>query len=153
MKKQMCNKCKKVVKYPESYEGQHRTCPHCAALILFKKSENSNIQKVFCTNCGEQISNKIAICPKCGVPTNDKSTNDAVTKFLLPVGRSPYAIIAGYLGLFSMLIVFAPLALIFGILAIKDIQLNKTGGLGRAIFGTIMGSIFTIVLIIILINL
>jgi hypothetical protein len=69
-------------------------------------------------------------------------------RMLLPVGRSGYAIAAGYLGLFSLLILPAPLALIFGALAIRDIKKDPSKhGMGRAIFGLVMGIVFTIVLV------
>lgn len=34
---------------------------------------------MFCKNCGEQIDDRAAICPKCGVPVNNNafSQNDA----------------------------------------------------------------------------
>lgn len=73
-------------------------------------------------------------------------------RMLLPVGRSTWAIIAGYLGLFGLVIVPAPLALIASILAIRDIQKSKkTGqrkhGMGRAIFGLVVGIAGTLILI------
>jgi heme/copper-type cytochrome/quinol oxidase subunit 3 len=69
-------------------------------------------------------------------------------RMILPVGRSGYAIAAGYLGLFSVLLVPAPFALLFGFLAVMDIKKHKDKhGMGRAIFGIIMGVIFTIVLV------
>jgi len=72
---------------------------------------------------------------------------------LMPVGRSGYAIAAGYLGLISVLIIPAPLALLFGILAVRDIrksrdQPHKKHGMGRAIFGIVMGALGSIVLVI-----
>ncbi len=80
---------------------------------------------------------------------------DAGVRLLLPVGRSVWAIVAGYLGLFSVLLVFAPPALICGIVAIFDIRKSKLGpkpkfGMGRAIFGIIMGSLGTLVLLFLL---
>jgi hypothetical protein len=73
--------------------------------------------------------------------------DDAGTRWLLPVGRSPWAIVAGYLGLFSVLLLPAPLALIFALIAIRDIrQYRDRHGMGRAIFGLIMGLIFTVLL-------
>ncbi len=51
---------------------------------------------------------------------------DRATRWVLPVGRSGYAIAAGYLGLFSLLVVPAPLALLFGILAVNDLKKNPT---------------------------
>lgn len=77
---------------------------------------------------------------------------DAGMRLLLPVGRSGWAIAAGYLGLFSLVIVPAPLALIISIVAIRDIRRssnspNPKHGMGRAIFGLIMGIAGTVVLI------
>jgi hypothetical protein len=73
-------------------------------------------------------------------------------RMLLPVGRSGWAIAAGYLGLFSVLLIPAPLALIFSLLAIRAIKKDKTKhGLGRAIFGLIMGVLGTGTLLFVLI--
>lgn len=74
--------------------------------------------------------------------------DDAGMRMLLPVGRSGWAIAAGYLGLFSLMVLPAPLALIAAILAIRDINKSqKTAspkyGMGRAIFGLIMGILGT----------
>ncbi|MBX9788615.1 MAG: DUF4190 domain-containing protein [Pirellulales bacterium] len=68
---------------------------------------------------------------------------------LLPVGRSILAIHAGYLGLFAVLIFPAPIALLVGVLAVIDIRRHpKKHGLGRAIFGIVMGAAGTILLIV-----
>jgi hypothetical protein len=68
-------------------------------------------------------------------------------RMLLPVGRSAWAIAAGYAGLFSLLCFPAPLALLLGIIAIIDIQRNPhKHGMGRAIFGIVMGLIFSLIL-------
>jgi len=77
---------------------------------------------------------------------------DAGVRMLLPVGRSVWSILAGYLGLFSVLLVFAPPALICGVVAIFDIRKSKLGpkpkfGMGRAVFGIVMGSAGTLVLL------
>jgi hypothetical protein len=78
---------------------------------------------------------------------------DAGVRMLLPVGRSGWAIAAGYLGLFSLLVVPAPLALVTGIMAIRDMHRNpKKHGMGRAIFGLIMGGLGSIVLVLFLIS-
>jgi hypothetical protein len=72
---------------------------------------------------------------------------DAGMRMLLPVGRSGYAIIAGYLGLFSLLVFPAPLALIFGVLAVLHIKRDPTKhGMGRAIFAIVMGVLGTVLL-------
>lgn len=70
--------------------------------------------------------------------------DDLAMRMILPVGRCPWAIAAGYLGLLSVLLVPAPLALASGIVAV--IRIRKTPGLhgmGRAIFGIIMGGLGT----------
>ena len=112
-------------------------------------------------------------CPKCGVDNDDNayrctqcatiiqtvaapapgvaSGNDALLRALLPVGRSGYAIAAGYLGLLSLLILPGPLAVCFSILAIRDLKKNPTKhGMGRAIFGLLMGGFGTAALLSIL---
>lgn len=79
--------------------------------------------------------------------------DDALARMLLPVGRSGWAIAAGYLGLFSFLILPAPLALVAGILAILDIRRNpRKHGMGRAIFGIVMGLLGSAVLVLILVT-
>jgi hypothetical protein len=73
---------------------------------------------------------------------------DAGIRLLLPVGRSFWAIAAGYAGLFSVLFFPAPIALILSIIAIYDIKRHPDRhGMGRAIFGLVMGILFTIGLI------
>jgi hypothetical protein len=69
----------------------------------------------------------------------------AAMRMLLPVGRSWLAIVAGYLGLVAVCGLPAPLAVLFGVLAIFDIRRHpEKHGLGRAIFGIVMGSLGTI---------
>jgi hypothetical protein len=83
--------------------------------------------------------------------------NDAGMRYLLPVGRSGWAIAAGYLGLFSLVILPAPVALVISIVAIRDIRRssltpNPKFGMGRAVFGLIMGLLGTGVLIAVVIT-
>ena len=69
-------------------------------------------------------------------------------RLLLPVGRSAWAIAAGYLGLFSVLAVPAPLALFTGIMAVREIRAHEhIHGMGRAVFGIVMGAGGTLVLV------
>jgi len=85
--------------------------------------------------------------PPYGAPPRPPQGDDPVMRMLLPVGRSGWAIAAGYLGLLSLLGVFAPFALITGILAVRDIRKHpEKHGLGRAWFGIIMGALLSIVL-------
>lgn len=73
--------------------------------------------------------------------------DDAAMRFLLPVGRSGWAIAAGYLGLCSVLLVPAPFAVICALLAIRQIHRDRSKhGYVRAVFGLLMGIVFTIVL-------
>ncbi len=79
-------------------------------------------------------------------------------RLLLPVGRSGWAIAAGYLGLFALVVIPAPLALIVAVIAIIDIQRSKRAprrkyGMGRAIFGLLAGLLGTAVLVYALLHL
>jgi len=79
----------------------------------------------------------------------DDIGQNAGMRMLLPVGRSGLAIAAGYMGLFSVLVLPAPLAIILGILAIRDIKKHpEKHGLGRAWFAIIIGGIITALVII-----
>jgi hypothetical protein len=69
---------------------------------------------------------------------------------LVPIGRSGWAIASGYLGLLSVFpfigALFGVAALITGIFAINDIKRNpQRHGMGRAVFGIIMGTLFALV--------
>jgi hypothetical protein len=80
--------------------------------------------------------------------------DSAGMRMLLPVGRSGLAIAAGYVGLISILLIPAPFALLLGILAVLDIRKSKASpqpkhGMGRAIFGIVMGGIFTPLLLLV----
>ena len=66
---------------------------------------------------------------------------------LLPVGRSGLAIAAGYAGLFALLILPAPLALVLGVLAVRDIKQHPhKRGMGRAMLGIVTGALGTALL-------
>ena len=74
--------------------------------------------------------------------------DDPMMRALLPVGRSGWAIAAGYLGLVSLLIVPAPFALFCGLMAVRDIRKNpKKRGMGRAIFGLVLGVLGTALIV------
>ena len=77
-------------------------------------------------------------------------------RMILPVGRSGWAIAAGYLGLFGLIILPAPLALIVSLIAIADIRkhrhdLSPRRGMGRAVFGLIVGVLGTVILLLIVV--
>jgi len=71
---------------------------------------------------------------------------DASMRMLLPVGRSGWAIAAGYLGLLSPLVLPAPPAIITAIMAFRDMRRHpEKHGMGRAIFGLVAGGIVTLI--------
>jgi hypothetical protein len=75
------------------------------------------------------------------VPPPVPPGQDLGMRVLLPVGRSGWAIAAGYLGLISPIVIFAPLAIIFGIVAIRDMRKHpEKHGMGRAVFALVMGA-------------
>lgn len=73
------------------------------------------------------------------------------TSWLAPTNRSGWAIAAGYLGLFAVLMLPAPFALAAGILGLREIgRTPGLGGKGRAIFGIAMGGLFSALLFVVL---
>ena len=73
-------------------------------------------------------------------PGSQELGQQAVARALLPVGRSAWAIAAGYLGLFSILVVPAPFAIVAGFMGIRSIRRNpKLHGMPRSIFGIVSG--------------
>jgi hypothetical protein len=74
--------------------------------------------------------------------------DDPAMRLLLPVGLSGWAIAAGYLGLISVLCFPAPFALLTGILALREMKRNpKKHGMGRTVFGLIMGGLGTLAML------
>ncbi len=70
--------------------------------------------------------------------------NDDVTRALVPIGRAPSALVAGYLGLLSPTGVCAPLALFAGVWALRVLRRDPSlHGAGRAWFGIVMGTLFS----------
>ncbi len=76
---------------------------------------------MYCQHCGLQLLDGALVCDRCGRPplarTPIQSDNDPALRLLIPVGVSPWAIAAGYAGMFAVLIIFAPSALILGLVA------------------------------------
>jgi hypothetical protein len=98
-----------------------------------------------CASCGNTITITRFGDPYAGGPAPPEDIGqDPGMRLLLPVGRSPWAIAAGYFGLFSVLCLPAPIAIILALVAIRDIKRNpQKHGMGRAIFGLIMGTVGT----------
>ena len=117
-----------------------------------------------CPYCAETIEDDVQTCPICrsdltqpppsAAPSGFDPAESAGMRMLLPVGRSGWAIVAGYLGLFSVLMFPAPLSVIVSIIALRSIKKNpKLRGMGRAWFGLIMGFIGSAMLALFLISL
>src|SRR5829696_1043513 len=70
--------------------------------------------------------------------------NDAKMRMLMPVGRTGLSIAAGYLGLFSVIPIFAPIAVIISLMAIRELRRKPNlHGMGRAVFGLVMGFVMS----------
>jgi hypothetical protein len=71
----------------------------------------------------------------------------------VPVNRSGWCIAAGYLGLFAVIILPAPFALVVGIIGLRDLRRHpELRGKGRAWFGIVMGGLFTILLLAVIVG-
>lgn len=111
---------------------------------------------MYCPKCGTLnddnafrcISCKVVIQPMPIQPQLGAIDDSPEMRMILPVGRSGLAIAAGYAGLFSILIIPAPIALLLGILAVIDIRRHPDKhGMGRAVFALIMGGLFSLLLL------
>lgn len=84
--------------------------------------------------------------PPAAAPQPRPMAPNGCLAMVIPIGRSGWAILAGYLGLVSVLLLPAPFAIWCGILAIRDIKQNPMKlGLVRAWFGIIAGSFMMLV--------
>jgi hypothetical protein len=116
-------------------------CPNCGKQTVVADAYLG--QSGPCGNCGQIVT----VLPPGAARPRDLG-DDAGMRLLLPVGRSLWAIAAGYAGLISILVFPAPFAVLLGILAIRDIKRHpEKHGMGRAIFGLVMGGLFSIGLI------
>jgi hypothetical protein len=122
------------------------TCPYCGWAVQVAAQYAG--QTGPCRQCGQTIT-----VPRAGSPFGQSSPmpdlgDSAAMRMLLPVGRSIWAIAAGYFGLLAVLCFPAPIALVLGILAVRDIRLHPNRhGMGRAVFGLVMGAVFSIALV------
>jgi hypothetical protein len=116
---------------------------------------------MFCTRCGTPLQAGAAFCNRCGLPAGmpppgacapaAELGDSAAMRMLLPVGRSWLAIVAGYLGLFALVVFPAPLALVAGAIAVWDLRRHpEKRGWGRAGFAVVAGALGTAALVAIL---
>jgi hypothetical protein len=126
------------------------SCPHCG--------RQTNVPEEYagesgpCAGCGQTITIPPLAPPAAPAPPfrpTPSLGDDPAIRMLLPVGRSGLAIAAGYAGLLALVPFLAPVAILLGILAIRDLRKHpEKHGLGRAVFGLVMGSIVTLALIV-----
>jgi hypothetical protein len=126
------------------------TCPWCRHQTTVPEALLGRTGK--CVACGENIT--ITPSTVAQSPQSRPIEDDPMMRMLLPIGRSIWAIAAGYAGLFAALCFPAPLAIVLGIVAIRDLKKHpEKHGMGRAIFGLVSGIVFTIPLIFVIIAL
>jgi hypothetical protein len=137
----VCPGCKRPLHVPDSAAGKTARCPACSASIPVPiVAEVLEVANPYAPPTAPP-----SLPPP--LPTSGSVGDDAVMRMLLPVGRSWWAIAAGYAGLLAICGVPAPFALILGAVAIWDIKSHpKRHGLGRAYFGVVMGILGTCLL-------
>ena len=74
---------------------------------------------------------------------------DPALGLVIPTGpQSGLAIAAGYCGLFSFIVPLAPIAVILGVLALRDLKAHpEKKGTGRAWTGIVLGSIVMVIVL------
>ena len=110
---------------------------------------------MFCPKCGSTNETGVPSCVSCGeaLPQfpRPRDSHDDALGLIIPINVSGWAIAASYAGLFALTVVLAPIALILGIVALRDLKRRpQLRGKGRAWFGVIMGGIFSLILLIML---
>jgi hypothetical protein len=110
---------------------------------------------MYCSKCGSLNPEQAAQCVRCRTPLRPTAyaaqpplEDSAAVRMLLPLGRSWWAIAAGYLGLVSILMLPAPFALLCGVIGIIDIKRNpQKHGMGRCLLDIIAGGLMTSLLV------
>ena len=129
-----CMQCGWRIDVDDNFSGAQMTCPGCQGAVEVPQS----LPHVAPGRA------PAAPPPMPNPPMQPKLVDDEGMRLLLPVGRSGWAIAAGYLGLLSVMLLPAPFAIICSVIALRDLKKRKAAGqpkhgLGRAIFGLVMG--------------
>jgi hypothetical protein len=122
-------------------------CPYCGHQTLVADEYVGHSGP--CAACGKTVTIPAAGQAP-GGPRPPDIGQDPTLRMLLPVGRSGWAIAAGYAGLFALFCgVPGPIALILGLVAVRDIKRHpERHGMGRAVFGIVAGIIGTAALVV-----
>jgi predicted RNA-binding Zn-ribbon protein involved in translation (DUF1610 family) len=148
-----CPHCGLATDVSEEYLGRSGPCAQCGKTVTVAAAGAMHP----CPQCGAATAPGPAACSACGwrfaaAEPSGGLGDDTLTRMLIPVGRSALAIAAGYAGLFAILFLPAPLALLLGILAIRDLRKHpEKHGMGRAIFGLVSGALFTTLIVVFLV--
>ena len=97
---------------------------------------------------GIQWTANVSLAPMAGMGPPAGEHPSSIAHWMLPVGRSWQSIVAGYLGLFSVLLIPAPFAIGFGIWGLNVAKKQGSHGRGRCIFALIAGTAGTLLLLI-----
>jgi hypothetical protein len=125
-------------------------CPRCGSPNESSALRCGRCQEVLQQVGPQQIYGPPAMYPGAG-PGPGQTGYSAEMRMLLPVGRSGLAIVAGYLGLLSLFSPAGPLAILFAILALRDLRAHpEKHGMGRVVFAFIAGGLSTLVLLLII---
>ena len=120
------------------------TCPQCGEHLVTEGLSRGTL--VLCAGCRNRFrlaSGPVAVAR--ATESDDDEGRLTITPFLLPVGRSGWAIAAGYMGLFSVLPLFGLVAIATGLLAWRDLKKHpRKRGLGRTICGLVMGALSSV---------
>ncbi len=143
-----CPACNQVLDLPDADAGRVVNCPSCGGVMQVPVIPAA-------IPVAAPVAPRPAASVSPGAPVRRPEASigdDPAMRMLLPVGRSGLAIAAGYLGLFSFLIFPAPICLLVSILAVRDLNRNRDKhGMGRAVFGLIMGILGSVFLAIMLV--
>ncbi len=142
-----CGQCGKTLRVQDDAGGKQARCPSCQSLSDVPLTAVELVSEA--PPSAQSVPNENAYRSPAPFGSDSSGSpfappknlgDDAAIRMLLPVGRSLWAIAAGYFGLFSLVCLPAPIAVILGLIVIWDIRHHpEKHGMGRAIFGLAMG--------------